>query len=230
MSKTSYSPPDCRSTRTGPSGPGRQTAPRRSNKQGTSAGPCGGRSRSPERLELVEVTRRRPHGAFSAFPPEGEAISPRGPLAPSPGGGGQLTVVRAGNGRPLRKVPTSGNTGSGGNPTGESPSSGAATTQPGGTVMVVHRRFHRDMVSRPLPRKRGLTGGMRCSPDRRGERAVECCLNQNGAYYHDLAGSSGNWRTAGPKTCVFGPGTPAPMGDRRSRRPSVPLSSVLRRV
>ena len=23
-------------------------------------------------------------------------------------------------------------------------------------------------------------------PDRRGERAVECCPNQNGAYYHDL--------------------------------------------
>lgn len=103
-------------------------------------------------------------------------------------------MVRAGNGRPLRKVPTSGNTGSGGNPTGESPSSGAATTQPGGTVKVMHRRFHRDMVKRPPPRKQALTGGVRCSPDRRGERAVECCLNQNGAYYHDLAAPAGNRR------------------------------------
>ena len=97
---------------------------------------------------------------------------------------------RAGDGRPLRKVPTSGNTGSGGNPTGESPSSGAATTQSEGTVMVPHRRFPRDMVKRPPPRKQALSGGVRRSPDRRGERAVECCLNQNGAYYHDLAGPS----------------------------------------
>ena len=101
---------------------------------------------------------------------------------------------RVGNDRLLRKVPTSGNTGSGGNPTGESPSSGAATTQPGGTVMMPHRRFHRDMMKRPSPRKQALTGGMRRSPDRRGERAVECCLNQNGAYYHDLAAPAGNRR------------------------------------
>jgi len=103
-------------------------------------------------------------------------------------------VDRVGNDRLLRKVPTSGNTGSGGNPTGESPSSGAATTQPGGTVMMPHRRFHRDMMKRPSPRKQALTGGMRRSPDRRGERAVECCLNQNGAYYHDLAAPAGNRR------------------------------------
>jgi phospholipase C len=107
-----------------------------------------------------------------------------------PGGGGQLTVVRAGNGRSLRKVPTPGNAGSGGSPTGESPSSGAETTQPDGTVKVTHRRFHRDMVKRPTPREQALTDGKRSFPDRRGERAVECCLEQNGAYYHDLAGTS----------------------------------------
>jgi hypothetical protein len=107
-------------------------------------------------------------------------------------------VVRAGNGRPLRKVPTSGNTGSGGNPTGESPSSGAATTQSGGTVKVLHRRFRWDMVKRPSPRKQALTDGMRSSPDRRGERAVECCLNQNGAYYRDLAAPAGNRRGVTP--------------------------------
>jgi|GEM_PF-1473776 len=109
-----------------------------------------------------------------------------------PGGGGQLTVVRVGNGRPLRKVPTPGNTGSGGSPTGESLSSGAETTQPDGTVKVVHRRLHRDMVKRPTPREQALTDGMRSFPDRRGERAVECCLEQNGAYNHDLAGPSGD--------------------------------------
>jgi len=43
------------------------------------------------------------------------------------------------------------------------------------------------MVKRPTPREQALTGGMRSFPDRRGERAVECCLKQNGAYYHDLA-------------------------------------------
>ena len=99
-------------------------------------------------------------------------------------------MVRAGNGRPLRKVPTSGNTGSGGSPTGESPSHGADTTQPGGTVKVLHRRIRRDVMKRPSPRKQALTDGRKRSPDRRGERAVECCLNQNGAYYHDLAGTS----------------------------------------
>jgi hypothetical protein len=96
-------------------------------------------------------------------------------------------VDLAGNGRPLRKVPTPGDTGSGGNPTGESPSDGAETTQLGGTVMVTHRRFRRDMLKRPPPWEQALTGGLRSLPDRRGERAVECCLKQNGAYYHDLA-------------------------------------------
>jgi len=150
-----------------------------------------------------------------------------------PGGGGQLTVVRVGNGALLRKVPTSGNTGSGGSPTGESPSSGAATTQSGGTVMVSHRRFRWDMVKRPTPRKQALTDGMTSSPDRRGERVVECCLNQNGAYYHDLAGTSGNWRAARPKTPVFGREPPARMDRRRARplarRPCSSLRSVLHR-
>jgi hypothetical protein len=96
-------------------------------------------------------------------------------------------VVRAGNGRPLRKVPAPGNAGSGGSPAGESLSSGAETTQSGGTVMALRRRIHRDMVKRPTPREQALTDGMNSFRDRRGERAVECCLKRNGAYYHDLA-------------------------------------------
>jgi hypothetical protein len=123
-------------------------------------------------------------------------------------------VVRAGNGRPLRKVPSPGNTGSGGSPTGESLSSGAETTQPGGTMKATRRRIHRDMVKRPTPREQALTGGMNCFRDRRGERAVECCPKRKGAYYHDLAGSSGNRRTAGPRTQVLGPGTSAGFDDK----------------
>jgi hypothetical protein len=123
-------------------------------------------------------------------------------------------VVRAGNGRPLRKVPAPGNTGSGGSPTGESLSSGAETTQLDGTVMTPRRRIHRDMVKRPTPREQALTDGMKRFRDRRGERAVECCLKQNGAYYHHLVGPSGDRRTAGPRAHAFGPGNsgsaPAP--------------------
>ena len=114
-------------------------------------------------------------------------------------------MTRAGNGRSLRKVPSPGNTGSGGSPTGESLSSGAETTQSGGTVMVVHRRFRRDMMKRPPPREQALTDGMRSFPDRRGERGVECCLKRKGAYYYDLAGTPGIGRAGGPKTSVFGP-------------------------
>ncbi len=116
-------------------------------------------------------------------------------------------MARAGNGRSLRKVPSLGSTGPGGSPAGESPSSGADTTQPGGTVKGPPRRLRRDMMKRPTPREQAPTGGMRRFPNRRGERAVECCLNQKGAYYHNLAGPSGNWRAAGPGTAVFGPGT-----------------------
>ncbi len=65
------------------------------------------------------------------------------------------------------------------------------------------------MVKRPTPLEQALVDGMKRFPDRRGERAVECCLKRKGAYYHDLAGPSGNWRAAGPETTVFGPGTPA---------------------
>ena len=103
-------------------------------------------------------------------------------------------MVRVDNGRPLRKVPSPGNTGTGGSPTGESPSSGAETTQPEGTVKVVHRRLPRDMVKRPSPREQALTDGMRSFPDRRGERAVECCLKRKGAYYHDLAAPASDRR------------------------------------
>ncbi len=97
-------------------------------------------------------------------------------------------MVRAGNGRPLRKVPSPGDMGSGGSPTGGSPSYGAETTQPDGTVKVLHRRFRRDLVKRPPPQEQALIGGVRSLPDRRGERGVECCLKRKGAYYHDLAG------------------------------------------
>ena len=65
------------------------------------------------------------------------------------------------------------------------------------------------MVKRPTPLEQALVDGMKRFPDRRGERAVECCLKRKGAYYHDLAGTSGNWRAAGPETAVSGPGTPA---------------------
>jgi len=112
-------------------------------------------------------------------------------------------VVRAGNGRPLRKVPAPGNAGSGGSPTGESPSSGAETTQPGGTVMAPRRRIHRDMLKRPTSREQALTDGMNCFRDRRGERAVECCLKRNGAYYHDLAAPARNRRGVCPSNSGF---------------------------
>jgi hypothetical protein len=115
-------------------------------------------------------------------------------MARAPGGGGQLTVVRAGNGRPLRKVPSPGSTGSGGSPTGESPSYGAETTQPGGTVKGPPWRLRRDMLKRPTPREQALSDGRRRFPDRRGERAVECCLKRKGAYYHDLAAPARNRR------------------------------------
>ena len=116
-------------------------------------------------------------------------------------------MVRAGDGRLLRKVPSPGDTGSGGSPTGESPSSGAETTQPGGIVMRSPRKLHREMVKRPTPREQALSDGVRGLHDRRGERAVECCLKQKGAYYCDLAGALGNWRAAGSGAKAPGPGT-----------------------
>ncbi len=48
-----------------------------------------------------------------------------------------------------------------------------------------------------------MTEGRRL-PDRRGRRAVECCLKQNGAYYRDLAGTSVKWRAAGPEIAFPG--------------------------
>ena len=67
----------------------------------------------------------------------------------------------SGNGTPLRKVPTPKTTGAGGSPPGESPSSGAETTQPDGTVKAPRRRFRRDLVKRPSPREQALSDGMR---------------------------------------------------------------------
>lgn len=123
------------------------------------------------------------------------------------GGGGQLTVVRAGNGRSLRKVPSPGIKGPDGSPAGESPSYGAETTQFDGTVKMSHRRFRRNMVKRPPPLEQALRDGMRRFPDRRGERAVECCHERKGAYSHHLA---------------------APASDRRgvTRPETVPVSGV----
>ena len=43
------------------------------------------------------------------------------------------------------------------------------------------------MVKRPTPLEQALMDGMKRFPDRRGERAVECCLKRKGAYYHHLA-------------------------------------------
>ena len=185
----------------GPSSPGRQTRPRRRRSIGTNgSGPP-----APDPPDFPVAAG----GLAIVGAPSGEYFgSPSVP--PVPGGGGQLTVVRAGDGRPLRKVPSPGDAGSGGSPTGESPSSGAETTQSGGTVTGSPPRLRRNMVKRPTPREQALSDGVRCLPDRRGERAVECCLKRKGAYYHDLAGSSGNWRAAGPRTEVFGPGTPPP--------------------
>jgi hypothetical protein len=125
-------------------------------------------------------------GPLTTVPPPAEYFGSPG-VRPMPGGRGQLTVDRAGDGRPLRKVPSPGNAGSGGSPTGESPSSGAETTQPGGTVKGPPWRLHREMMKRPTPREQALSDGMKSFPDRRGERAVECCLNQKGAYYCHLA-------------------------------------------
>jgi hypothetical protein len=99
---------------------------------------------------------------------------------------------------PLRKVPAPRTTGADGSPPGESPSSGAETTQPAGARMASRRRTRREMVKRPTPREQALDGGRIGSWDRRGERAVECCLKQNGAYYRHLARTSSDWRATGP--------------------------------
>jgi hypothetical protein len=72
--------------------------------------------------------------------------------------------VVAEHGTLLRKVPTPGATGAGRSPPGESPSNGAETTQPEGTVMAVRRRIPRDLVKRPTPREQALTDGMRKAP------------------------------------------------------------------
>ncbi len=64
----------------------------------------------------------------------------------------------------LRKVPAPGATGAGGNPPGESPSNGAETTQPRGTVKASRRRIPEDMVKRPTPREQALSDGLRKAP------------------------------------------------------------------
>lgn len=68
-------------------------------------------------------------------------------------------MVRVGNNRPLRKVPTPEAMGVGGNPPGESASHGAETTQSGGTLKAVRRRIPREMVKRPTPQEQALGDG-----------------------------------------------------------------------
>jgi hypothetical protein len=73
-------------------------------------------------------------------------------------------VAVTGNGTLLRKVPSPGIAGAGGSPPGESVSNGAATTQLGGTMKTLRRRFLREMVKRPTPREQALSDGMRQIP------------------------------------------------------------------
>ena len=68
-------------------------------------------------------------------------------------------MVRVGNNRPLRKVPSPEAVGTGGNPSGESASHGAETTQSEGTVKALRRRIPRDMVKRPTPQEQALGDG-----------------------------------------------------------------------
>jgi hypothetical protein len=126
------------------------------------------------------------------------------PLPELLGGGGQPTAAMTGDSTPLRKVPAPRTTGADGSPPGESPSSGAETTQPAGARMASRRRTRRDMMKRPSPREQALSDGMRRSSVRRGERGVECCLKQNGAYYRHLAGSSVKRGAVRPETPVSG--------------------------
>lgn len=155
-----------------------------------------GRGRRGPPLES-RPPRRSPPPKAKGGPTRGpstQGLKSRPPMPAALGGGGQLTVDRAGNGRTLRKVPSPGIKGPDGSPAGESPSHGAETTQPDGTVMVLHRRFRRDMMKRPPPLEQALSDGMRRFPDRRGERAVECCHERKGAYSHHLAAPARNRR------------------------------------
>jgi hypothetical protein len=86
------------------------------------------------------------------------------PWPQRPGGEGQLTVEGAHKATSLRKVPTPGVTGAGGNPPGESPSHGAETTQPDGTVKAQGRRIRPDLVKRPTSREQALSDGMTTTP------------------------------------------------------------------
>jgi hypothetical protein len=70
-------------------------------------------------------------------------------------------VVRVGNNRPLRKVPSPEAMGVGGNPPGESASHGAETTQSKGTVKAMRWRFPWEMVKRPTPQEQALGDGVK---------------------------------------------------------------------
>jgi hypothetical protein len=85
-------------------------------------------------------------------------------VAAPPGDGGQLTVARGIRNGPLRKVPTPGATGAGGNPPGESASDGAETTQLGGTVKALRWRILGDMLKRPPSREQAQGDGRKPAP------------------------------------------------------------------
>lgn len=145
--------------------------------------------------------------------PDTVIVSPALPCPP--GGGGRPTVEMTGDRVPLRKVPTPEVTGAGLSPPGESPSSGAETTQPGGTRKASRRRIPLDMVKRPTSREQALRDGRSRPRDRRGERGVECRLKQNGAYYRHLARPSSDRRPAFSSPPNARPRSPC--GKRRAR-------------
>ena len=93
-----------------------------------------------------------------------DRLYPPSIVTPSPGGEGRLTVDVAGDSALLRKVPTPGVTGAGGSPPGESPSSGAETTQSRSTVMASRRRFCGNMVKRPTSREQAPMDGVKATP------------------------------------------------------------------
>ena len=204
------------------------TSARRRNhheRSGPGGGPRGGDLDADHRRSVGDAGLHETGAVVpAATPPSIVLLAPR-TLPESPGGGGQLTVVRVDNDRPLRKVPSPGNTGSGGSPTGESPSSGAETTQLGGTVK-------RDALE--TPSGTGETADFPgASPERREEefprpsrRARSRMLSeQKGAYDRDLAAPAGNRRGVLRGRCRGWKGvSPAGPGTAMRDRSGPPLS------
>ena len=87
------------------------------------------------------------------------------------------------------------------------------------------------MVKRPPPREQAPIGGVRCLPDRQGERAVECCHEPKGAYGDHLVGAPGNRRAAGPGSLLSGSGTPTvPVGTLKPEVPGIDAGRAERGV